>query len=87
MLEAYETWLIEKVSKSQVEGVTRRELFRLAATYQLITDVDKWIFYHQARNQTSHNYDENVANEVFSAALGFFPYADNLLKALTKKNE
>ncbi len=78
-------WLADNLGKTDVEGITRRELFRLAATHKLIDSVDDWIFYHQARNQTSHSYDEVAANEIFSAAQIFTQHANLLLTRLTKK--
>ena len=33
-------WLEDSVGATYVDGVTRRELFRLAAEHRLITDVD-----------------------------------------------
>jgi len=80
-------WLNENIGRTQVEGVTRRELFRLAAASKLISNVDEWMFYHQARNQTSHTYDEKTAQEVFVAAQSFVPHAQNLLANLVDRND
>ena len=49
-------WLSENIGNTYVDGVTRRQLFRLAAENRLIDDVDKWMIYHTARNQISHSY-------------------------------
>ena len=80
-------WLSENIGRTSVDGVSRRELFRLAAEYQLIDDVNEWMFFHQARNQTSHTYDENVANEVFDVAKRFSSVASHLLNVLQQKND
>ena len=80
-------WLSENLGSIQVDGVTRRELFRLAVEHQLIDDVDEWMFYHAARNQTSHIYDENIAQEIFSASKQFSHLATRLLKTLETKND
>jgi len=80
-------WLTENIGKTQVDGVTRRELFRLAAKHKLIQSVDEWMLYHQARNQTSHTYDENTASEVFTVAQGVARHAKSLLSVLTEKND
>lgn len=74
----------ENIGRTSVDGVTRRELFRLAAEYRLI-DVDEWMFFHQARNQTSHTYDESVENEVFDVSRQFSSVAGHLLSVLQKK--
>ncbi|MFV9616041.1 MAG: HI0074 family nucleotidyltransferase substrate-binding subunit [Gammaproteobacteria bacterium] len=80
-------WLSENLGSIQADGVTRRELFRLAAEHQLIKDVDEWMFYHAARNQTSHIYDENIAQEIFDASKQFSQLATRLLKILETKND
>ncbi len=70
-----------------MEGVTRRELFRLAVSSQLIEDVECWMFYHQARNQISHAYDEAIAQDVLETAINFLPDVKKLLTVLTEKND
>ena len=80
-------WLSQNLGSIQVDGVTRRELFRLAAEHQLIKDVDEWMFYHAARNQTSHIYDENIAQEIFSASKQFSHLDTRLLKKLETNND
>ena len=54
-------WLEANLSASEVDGIVRRELFRIAAQQQLIQDPLEWFQYHQARNMTSHIYDEATA--------------------------
>jgi nucleotidyltransferase substrate binding protein (TIGR01987 family) len=80
-------WLSENIGNTHVDGVTRRELFRLAAQSRLIDDVDKWMFYHAARNQASHIYDEEIAQEVFEAAKEFVYTAKELLAQLEARND
>jgi nucleotidyltransferase substrate binding protein (TIGR01987 family) len=80
-------WLNENVGSTYVDGVSRRELFRLAAEHQLIDDVDEWMFYHAARNQTSHSYDEKTAQEIFDASKQFTRIAKQLLTALEIRND
>lgn len=78
-------WLGENLGKSQVDGVSRRELFRLAAEYQLIDSIEDWMTFHRARNETSHTYNENTADEVYQVAEIFLPEAAKLLAALKSK--
>lgn len=80
-------WLEKNLGSSSVDGVTRRELFRLAAEAQLIDNVDEWMLYHQARNQTSHTYDESVAAEVYKNSIDFLKVAQRLLQQLQAKND
>lgn len=78
-------WLGENLGKSQVDGLSRQELFRLAAEYLLIDSVENWMLFHRARNETSHTYNENTADEVFNIAVRFLPEAIKLLNALKSK--
>ncbi|XSG86434.1 MAG: HI0074 family nucleotidyltransferase substrate-binding subunit [Methylohalobius sp. ZOD2] len=80
-------WLEQNLGRSYVDGVSRRELFRLAAEHQLIESVDRWMFYHRARNLTSHTYHEETAWEVFTVAVEFVTDAEALLAALKQRND
>ena len=80
-------WLQGNLGRSEVEGVSRRELFRMAAASRLIDDVDLWMSFHAARNQTSHSYDESVAHDVAAMAKVFFPHAQAFLARLQAKND
>jgi len=44
---------------------TRKDIFRLSAQKGLIHNFDNWINYHEARNKTTHLYDEKIANDVY----------------------
>ena len=79
-------WLDENIGAAYVDGVPRVQLFRLAAESQLITDVDKWMEYHRARNKTSHTYDVEVAESVYLSARDFLQDAERLTKALEARN-
>ena len=80
-------WLEENIGRTYVDGVTHRELFRLAAESRLITDVERWMDYHTARNQTSHTYDAATAQSVFEKATHFADDAKQLLRALEAHND
>ncbi len=80
-------WLAEQLGKDYVLGVTRRELFRLAAEHGLIGDVDAWMRFHRARNLTSHTYNETVAREIYASARDFLPHAARLLRRLRERND
>jgi hypothetical protein len=43
--------------------------------------------YHQARNLTSHIYDEEVAHEVYQTAVRFISSAKELLTTLEAHND
>lgn len=79
-------WLEFNVGKSVVDGVPRRELFRLAAESLLINEVECWMRFHEARNQTSHIYDPEISEEVFQIAVSFVSEAQKFLETLKSKN-
>lgn len=80
-------WLAENVGNAYVNVLTLRELFRRAAESLIITDVDRWMAYHEARNRTSYTYDEETAQSVFEEATGFVRDAKQLLKTLEAHND
>lgn len=80
-------WLDKNLGKTEVEGVSRRQLFRLAHESRLIDDVDSWMTFHAARNETSHTYDPDIAEEVLAIARVFLPQAQELLARLEAKND
>jgi len=80
-------WIEENINSEIIDGVTRRELFRVSAESKLIIDVNKWMEFHKARNSTSHIYDEKIAAEVFAASLSFLPYAKDFLTQLEQRND
>ena len=59
-------WLNANISPGIADGVTRRQLFRIAAEHRLIADVDAWMRHHEARNATSRIYDEERAVQVYT---------------------
>ncbi|WP_297277335.1 HI0074 family nucleotidyltransferase substrate-binding subunit [uncultured Brachyspira sp.] len=75
------------LSPDITSGITKKELFRLAAKHLLIDDVEKWIKFKDAGNSASHIYSNDLSQEVFNEALKFLPYAENLLKRLEDNNE
>ena len=75
-------WIERNVSPDIVDGVTRRELFRVSAENRLIDDVSVWMEFHQSRNLTAHTYDAENAGHAFSAALIFIDSAKEFLKRL-----
>jgi nucleotidyltransferase substrate binding protein (TIGR01987 family) len=75
-------WLEVNRSPSELTGATRRHLYRLSAEEGLIDDVDAWMTFNKARNQTSHTYDHTVAQAVFETASAFLVSATLLVKRL-----
>ena len=80
-------WLKENIGVASVDGVTQRHFFRLGAENRLIADVESWMEYNEARNKTSHIYDEDAAENVFAEATEFVHDAKHLLKMLEARND
>lgn len=57
---------------------------REMARNNMISDPNLWIGFIEARNNTSHPYDENVALKVFQEIEAFYPEAMKLLTLLSK---
>ena len=74
------------IGRTAVDGVGRRDLFRIAAENGLIEDVEKWFRYHIARNETSYTYDLAVAARVYAQCLTFAADAARLLTVLEARN-
>lgn len=80
-------WLRTVAGRNDVDGISRRELFRICARERLIDDPAKWFDIHTARNRMSHTYDEAVAKVVLAVALSFAPCASELLSRLESRND
>ena len=78
-------WLAFNVGNTVVNGIPRFELFRLAAEHLLISNSETWFDFHDARNRTTHEYGEEVAEQVFEQALKFLPCANEFLETMEKK--
>ena len=78
-------WLDENISADTSHKTTKKGLFRLAGEYFLIDDVDIWIEFHNARNNTSYRYSGVLSYEVFEYALKFPSYARYLLEKLEER--
>ncbi|MBL4942401.1 MAG: nucleotidyltransferase substrate binding protein [Colwellia sp.] len=80
-------FLVADVGSETLAPLTRKDLFRLAADKKIIIDPLPWFEYHQARNTTSHTYDEVVAEQVYQSAKNFFDDAQLLYKELERRND
>lgn len=80
-------WLEANTTPGDVDGVTRRQLFRLCHENRLIDDVDAWMAFHQSRNETSHTYDAKTAEDVFSVAGKFLPAAADVFSRISERND
>lgn len=67
---------------ANIDTLNYRDLLRIAFESGLIAQVDKWFQYREARNQTSHAYDENKAHAVYQVLPEFAGQAQYLLNQL-----
>jgi nucleotidyltransferase substrate binding protein (TIGR01987 family) len=75
-------YLEEDEGTENVDILSRRDLFRLAAEKGLLDDPLEWFGYHQARNDTVHTYQVAKAEEVYATAARFQVAAGILLERL-----
>ncbi len=80
-------WLVayQNINPSQIR--TRKELFRIAAKQGLIQDPISWFEYGDARNLTSHTYEESSAKTVYEVCDDFLKDAQYLLSKLEEHND
>ncbi len=78
--------LTEDLGSEAINGLNRKDLFRIAADKALIKDPLPWFIYHKARNETSHTYNEATAEETYKAAVAFIDDAKYLLNRLEHKH-
>jgi nucleotidyltransferase substrate binding protein (TIGR01987 family) len=75
-------WMEHYLSVQDGEVTQRRQLFRMAGRHGLIDDVEQWWRFHEARNKTSHVYQEQVAKEVALVASNFIAPCGVLIATL-----
>ena len=80
-------WLETNISPTTADGVTRRELFRLAAEQRLITDVEEWMKHHEAHGRISQTYEPEIAAHVYSSVSAFARDAKYFLQTLEARND
>ncbi len=79
-----ERWLRENYS-SEVLGVSRKEIYRIAGERDLIDGVERWFAYHEERNRATHRYNEELLNLVDDTVTHFLDDAKSLLEVLRRR--
>ena len=69
-------------NSAEVDGYSKRTLFRVAAERGLVANPEAWFVYLVQRNKTSHTYDAKVASEVAAVIEDFSRDARALLEQL-----
>ena len=79
-------WIALEVSPEESSPRTKRDVFRTAARYGLINDPKPWFRYTEARNLTSHAYDQKKAEKILSIANDFLQDAKDFYQELVVVN-
>ena len=69
---------------TESELLTKKDIFRQAAKFDLIADTERWFGHYDARNETSHIYDNAIAEAAFARARIFLEDAKITLAKLEK---
>jgi nucleotidyltransferase substrate binding protein (TIGR01987 family) len=75
----------EQPLSENVNQLNYRDLLRLAGEIGLIEEIEPWFQFREARNQTSHAYDDIKAKDVFNTIKIFIPYVQNLIAVLNTR--
>ena len=76
--------LVFFASSKQLDALTYKDIFRYAGKHRLATtlEVERWLLYHDHRNQTAHEYGETYADDILKLISQFLIDARNLLNAI-----
>ena len=75
---------LQAFGKAEVSG-SPKPILRDALEEHLINDLDKWFDFLDARNTSTHIYNEQEADKIYRVAKNFPLYVDNLLKEFYKR--
>lgn len=70
--------------KGRFDGASPKDAFRVAADLKLIDSPLNWFDFLKSRNEATHLYDEQKANDVFSQIPNFIRAVDNLISKISK---
>jgi nucleotidyltransferase substrate binding protein (TIGR01987 family) len=70
----------------KIDQLNFRDLLRIAGEVGLIQQVTLWFAFREARNNTSHTYNEDKAQEVFQTIPAFLKEAEFLIAELEKRS-
>ncbi len=72
---------------TQLEGISYRELIRLAHVASLVDGVQAWWVFRDMRNLSSHTYDTQVAAQVYAVIADFLSACQHVLIQLAHKDQ
>jgi len=65
-----------------IKVISPKDSIRTAAQLSIIEDIESWFDFLDARNMSSHIYDEKMANLVYQEAKRFLPEVEALIGKL-----
>jgi nucleotidyltransferase substrate binding protein (TIGR01987 family) len=72
-------------SPTQLDGMSFKEMMRIAFESGLIHAAPDWWLYREMRNLSSHTYDAQVAKQVYAVIEKFLPQCEFLIAQLERK--
>ena len=71
-------------TKKELDKLTFKDIFRYANKHDFLTseEVERWFLYRDNRNDTAHDYGENLAEETVALCENLIKDAKNLLEIL-----
>jgi nucleotidyltransferase substrate binding protein (TIGR01987 family) len=73
-----------QVEESEI--LTKKDIFRHAAKFSLVQDATAWFGHYDARNESSHIYDADIAQATFDRAILFLQDAKWTLGELQRSS-
>jgi len=67
------------VRENGIDVYGPKNTFRAVAKLGLIDDPSSWFLFLEARNYTTHIYDEKIAKWVYTTAKKFLPFVEKLI--------
>lgn len=80
-------WISNNPNIKSLDIVTTKDIFRMSSIYKLIDNPTDWFKFHDARNISSHTYNEGKAERVYNVAVEFLPSAETFLENLERAND
>ncbi len=77
----------EAINNDDVGGYGFKDILREALRLGLINDMSKWVEYRDMRNITSHTYDQQKADAVYSRISDFLEQSRFLVEQLRQRNQ
>lgn len=73
------------LAEEGTETATPRETLRAAYAAGIVSDEDGWLALLQARNETSHTYDDEVGRHVYAAVATSIPLFEDAVAAVAAR--